>query len=386
MTGAPDPEEVDHHPSAPTARGTVRLCLTGDVMCGRGVDQIQRHPGDPRLYEGWSASALSYVELAEAAGGEIPRAVDPAYVWGIAPRVVDDMAPDAVIVNLETAVTDGGAPWPDKPVHYRMHPANAAVLGAVPIDVASLANNHVLDWSRPGLEQTLDVLDGLGIRRAGAGRTRAEAWSPAVVEMSSARTSVLAVGSPTSGIPLEWAAGDTSPGVAVVPDLSERSVRMIAETVEQRTHPDDLVVLSIHWGPNWARDIPGERRRFAHDLIDRAGVDVVHGHSSHHLQGIEVHRGHLIVHGCGDLLTDYEGIAGHERYRGDLGGLWFTDVDARSGELRRLEIVPTRLRRFRLTTPPAADLDWLESSLDTRCRRLGTRLRLDPSGHLVLEW
>ncbi len=68
--------------SGDAADARVRLLLLGDVMTGRGIDQIQRHPGHPRLYEGFVKSALEYVAIAEQANGPIPRSVDPTYVWG----------------------------------------------------------------------------------------------------------------------------------------------------------------------------------------------------------------------------------------------------------------------------------------------------------------
>jgi poly-gamma-glutamate capsule biosynthesis protein CapA/YwtB (metallophosphatase superfamily) len=59
-------------------------------------------------------------------------------------------------------------------------------------------------------------------------------------------------------------------------------------------------------------------RQFAHALIDEAGFDLVHGHSSHHPKAIEVHHGRIILYGCGDFITDYEGIKGYESFRDDL--------------------------------------------------------------------
>src|SRR5687768_1455983 len=100
------------------------LFIAGDVMTARGIDQIQAHPGDPTLYEGWLTSALEYTVLAERLHGPIPRGVDPTYIWGDTLPILDRIAPDVRLVNLETAVTDRGDPWPDKGIHYRMHPAN----------------------------------------------------------------------------------------------------------------------------------------------------------------------------------------------------------------------------------------------------------------------
>lgn len=393
-------------PSPPGESGSVTVALTGDVMCGRGIDQILRHPGSPDINERWAKSSLTYVELAEGRNGPIPRAVDPSYVWGDRLPV-----PGAVtVVNLETAVTDRGSPWPGKGIQYRMHPANVEVLLAAGIDVAVVANNHVLDWSQPGLDQTLSVLAGAGVATVGAGTTEDRAWSaaairapltnvgdarsarvvptpPAVTPTKSApRVVVLAVGSTDSGIPHTWAADGDQPGVALLPDLSDRSVDRVAAAVSGQTQPGDLVVLSIHWGPNWGYDIPSRRRRFAHRVIERAGVHLVHGHSSHHPLGMEVHQGHLVLYGCGDLLTDYEGITGHEQYRGELGGIYFATLESGSGRLRRVEIDPTLVKRFQLTKPPPGDVEWLAGMLDHQGRNLGTGVRVGSSGRLIVEW
>jgi poly-gamma-glutamate synthesis protein (capsule biosynthesis protein) len=123
-------------------------------------------------------------------------------------------------------------------------------------------------------------------------------------------------------------------------------------------------VASIHWGGNWGYEIAQAQSQFAHLLIDRGHVDVVHGHSSHHVKGIEVYRERLILYGCGDFLTDYEGIAGYERFRDDLGLMYFASVDPASGALQGLRMVPTRIRRMRLERAPLADVLWLRDVLN----------------------
>lgn len=373
--------------SATAPTGGVKLCVTGDVMLGRGIDQILRHPGDPRIYERRMTSAVDYVTLAEQHSGPIPRRVPPDYVWGDALAVLRHARPDATVVNLETAVTDRGTPWPGKRIHYRTHPANADVLLAAGVDVPVVANNHVLDWSVPGLEQTLEVLHATGVSAVGAGHDEEEAWTPAAVPASSgSRVLVLAAGLASSGIPPEWAAGPGRPGVAFLGDLSERAVDRIASVVASSPAPGDVVVMSLHWGPNWGYGIPPGHQDFARSLIDRAGVHVVHGHSSHHPLGIEVYQGRLILYGCGDLVTDYEGIRGHEHYRGELGLLYLPTVDARTGSLQALELVPTRMERFRLSRPPAEDVEWLAATLRRECTPLGTTITATDSGNMALAW
>lgn len=133
----------------PVANAPVtRFTLTGDVMLGRGIDQILPHPSPAILHEPFAKSALLYVSLAEKRNGAVPRPVPYSYVWGDA---IEDLAirgPDLRIINLETAITKAWTPAPLKGIHYRMNPANLPVLQAAGIDCCVLANNHVLDWGR----------------------------------------------------------------------------------------------------------------------------------------------------------------------------------------------------------------------------------------------
>jgi poly-gamma-glutamate synthesis protein (capsule biosynthesis protein) len=364
---------------------SLRLFLAGDVMLGRGVDQIFPQSCPPELFERACSSAEHYVELAEAAHGPIPRAVSPAYVWGDALAELSRLAPDARIANLETSITTS-EDCQAKGINYRMHPGNVAALKAARLDVAVLANNHVLDWGREGLVETLETLEGEGIRTAGAGRNLQAAEAPAILELSARRrVVVVAFGSTDSGIPASWAAAPDRPGANVLSDLGERSLAAVARLVRNVKRPGDVVIASLHWGPNWGYRIPNSHRRFAHGLIDHAGVDLVHGHSSHHPLALEVYHDHLIIYGCGDFIDDYEGIGGYERFRDDLVLMYFPEVDVRTGALRRLEMTPMRIHKFRLERPSAADTEWLGKTVRRECRRFGGAVSVTDEGSLVLE-
>jgi poly-gamma-glutamate synthesis protein (capsule biosynthesis protein) len=370
-----------------TASNAVVLFLAGDVMTGRGIDQALAHPGNPLLHEPVMKSAKGYVRLAEGVNGPIPRPVTCSYLWGAALEEFRRAGPDLRIINLETAVTTSEDDWPGKGIHYRMHPENASCLKEAEIDVCSLANNHVLDWGEQGLIETLETLKKANIRHAGAGRNRAEAEKPAVMEVpGKGRVLVFSYGLETSGILRSWAASKEKPGVNLLRNLSGETVRHIKKKIEALQRDRDIVVASIHWGPNWGHAISHEQREFAHELIDRAGVDVVHGHSSHHAKAIEVYRNKLILYGCGDLINDYEGIGGHGRFRGDLGLLYFVSVDPATGRLLRLRMTPTRMRRFEVTRAGRADSIWRRDTLNQVNRKFGTRVELGPDSRLTLQW
>ena len=366
---------------------TITLFLCGDVMTGRGIDQILPHSAPPQLFEPYVRDARQYVQLAEQRSGPIPRPVDFAYVWGEALAELQRRQPEVKLINLETSLTAGGEPWPGKGIHYRMHPANVPLLTAAGIDVAALANNHVLDWGYTGLEQTLATLHQARILTAGAGGNAAAAEAPAMVELAGqGRVLVLAFGVASSGIPARWGATAGRAGVNLLPELSAAAVARIGAQVRQVKRPGDVVVASLHWGGNWGYEIAASQQQFAHDLLDRAGVDLVHGHSSHHVQGIEVYRGKLILYGCGDLLSDYEGIGREEEFRSDLGLLYFVRVDMVTGQLARLELVPMQTRQFRLKRATKEDVLWLRATLNREGQRFGTGVERQGDDRLGLRW
>ena len=362
---------------------TVKLFLAGDVMTGRGVDQILPHPSEPRLYESWVQSALTYVELAERRHGPIARPIDSSYVWGDALAALQRERPALRIVNLETAVTSCDDAWPGKGINYRMHPANADVLSAAGIDCCSLANNHVLDWGHTGLRETLQTLHRHGVQAPGAGGDAAAAAAPAVFEIDPGRrVLVYAFCTGDSGVPDEFSATDTRAGVNRLPDLSARTVAAVAEHVRRARVAGDIVIASIHWGGNWGYAVPAGQRAFAHRLIDAGAVDLVHGHSSHHAKRIEVYRGKLVLYGCGDLLNDYEGIGGHEEYRPELATMYFPTLDT-DGRLFELTLVPLRLRRLRLEAAPPADSAWLLAMFNRESAQFNAGFESGPGNRLV---
>jgi poly-gamma-glutamate synthesis protein (capsule biosynthesis protein) len=376
-------------PSRPTigAPDEVTVSLCGDVMTARGVDQILPRPGAPNLREPFLRSAIEYVKLAERASAPIRRPVAFDYVWGDALAEWQRVRPDVRIANLETAVTARGTAAPNKAIHYRMNPENLPALSRAGFDCLVLANNHTGDFGNAGLEETLATLHGAGIRTAGAGRNDEEAAAPAIMELpGKGRVLVFAWGSVSSGVPSDWSAAKERSGVNFLRDLSEETATLIARQVRAVRQPRDVIVASLHWGDNWSFNILGDERNFAHWLIDVAGIDVVYGHSSHHVKGIEVYRERLILYGCGDFLNDYEGIAGKKEFRTDLGLIYFPTFNLASGKLQRLAMTPTQIRQMRVCRAGEEGTRWLADTLNREGEPLGTRVAHGPDGTLSLIW
>src|SRR5436190_9156040 len=364
----------------------MRLFLCGDVMTGRGIDQALAHRVNPILYEPYVRDAREYVHLAEKTHGPIRRPLTVVYIWGDGLQELERAKVDFRIVNLETAITSAETPWPGKGIHYRMHPQNIGCLSAGHISACCLANNHVLDWGHDGLSETLRTLDAAGIAHSGAGDDAEGAMQPAMLHRGAKERLLLySFGTTSSGIPQEWKATSISPGVNLLDDLSEATAARLCDQMRAHQQPDDLAVASIHWGSNWGYEIPREQITFAHRLSE-GGVAIVHGHSSHHVKAIEVFKSRLILYGCGDFITDYEGISGYERFRGDLALMYLVDLDSQSGQLVSTRLVPMHMRRFRLERTSAPDAHWLCDFLNKLGAPFGTGTRLKKGNSMMLQW
>ncbi len=365
----------------------ITLFLCGDVMTGRGIDQILPFPSDPQIHESYMKTAIGYVKLAERVVGPLPRKVSFSYIWGDALKEFERIKPDARIINLETAVTQSEDYSWSKGINYRMHPDNIPCITAAKIDCCVLSNNHVLDWGYKGLDETILSLQQARIKIAGAGRDIQAAQVPAILKVpGKGRIVIFALGSPSSGIPYGWAASKCKAGVNFIESMSSQWVDKLAALIRLNKQQGDMIVVSIHWGGNWGYSVPDKHQEFAHQLIDQAGVDVIHGHSSHHPKGLEIYKGKAIIYGCGDFLNDYEGISGHENFRGELGLMYFISWNPDSGSLNRIELTPTKIKNFRVNYCSGEESQWMANMLNREGESFGTRMELNTDNTISVLW
>ncbi|WP_226039457.1 CapA family protein [Natrinema sp. DC36] len=344
---------------------SLRIGFTGDVMLGRLVDDRQRS-----------------------------RSVGA--VWGTALERLREL--DGLVINLECVLSTRGREWQrtHRPFHFRADPEWAIpALERAGVDICALANNHVLDYEEVALRDTIEALDEAGIGHAGAGETIDEALEPAVrtIGGSSAGDDEpkpnadsdsgldIAVVSVTDNTP-EYAADEDSPGTAriemAVDDSDTR--RLVSDALERarETHPD-LLVASLHWGPNMVTEPPESFREFGRWLIED-GVDIVHGHSAHVFQGIEVHEGRPIVYDAGDFVDDYRV---DDELRNDRSFLFVLAVTP-DGQPTELRLQPTEIDdcAVREADPEAAT--WSRERIRELSEPFGTEFDRDGDG-LVLS-
>jgi poly-gamma-glutamate capsule biosynthesis protein CapA/YwtB (metallophosphatase superfamily) len=290
--------------------GPLRIALAGDAMLGRGVHRrFERRPA----YAPWA--------LLEPLLSEV----------------------DLLALNLECSVTANTERWPHKDFNFRLDPAHAQrALGALPLPsgaarFASLANNHTLDFGAEGLAETMQQLDALSWLHAGAGGDAAQAQRPALYDgPGGVRVGVLAASDHCSCRSMgSWIAGSEQPGLFYAPGHAPGA---LIEAVRALDPQVDVLVVSLHWGPNYTeRGVPGWMRRRARELVE-AGADVIVAHSAHQVLPVEVIEGRHVFYGLGDLMHDYKH---RTAYDNDLGMVARIDLEADGSQ--RVELLPFRI-------------------------------------------
>jgi poly-gamma-glutamate capsule biosynthesis protein CapA/YwtB (metallophosphatase superfamily) len=310
----------------------MRILLAGDVMLGRRVNEELKH-------------------------------VDPAYVWG-------DTLPlfrtaDIRACNLECVLSNRGRPWSATPkvFHFRSDAKNVEVLNRAGIGLVSLANNHVLDYEYDALLDMFAILERSGIRWAGAGRNRSEARRPAVLECEGVRVAMIACTDNEPG----WEATAGRPGTFYAPpDPAEARAQDLLRSVAEASRMYELVMVSLHWGPNWGYWPPQEHIAFGRALVD-SGAGLVFGHSPHVFRGIEMYRGKPIFYSAGNFVDDY---AVDEIERNDESFVFV--LDAEGGAVREITLYPTVIRRLQARRAGPRRAKDIAAKMEALCRALGT--------------
>jgi poly-gamma-glutamate synthesis protein (capsule biosynthesis protein) len=313
-------------------------------------------------------------------GGDVTRAAGehpPGWFWGDALPLLQDV--DAAIGNLECPVTVREAPWDEtfKAVLMRADPGALPILSAANVRAVALANNHTLDRRREGLMDTLAHLDDAGIAAAGAGADSAAAQRPAIFDAGGVRMALL---SATDNMPW-YGASSTRAGLNHL-NIYNREVvyrRLERWVADARGQGAEIVVLSLHWGPNYRLMPPRRFQRFARAAIDR-GVTIVHGHSAHVVQPVERHGDGLILYDTGDALDDYWQFLGYSN-----NWSYLFEIAFESNLPPGLRLWPISLHR----SPPirratVEEARRMNGRLMRRSRRFGTGFQEQPDGSLQL--
>eukprot|EP01084_Bolivina_argentea_P282692 483955_1 len=377
---------------------TVRIFLTGDIMIGRGVDQILRYPSDPSLAY-TTKTAKFYITKAEEINGKFPSYETTSkneYIWGDLMQSLNHYNPDVKLINLETTITTSNDYFPERAVHYRMHPQNIYTLKTLETHtnnnnlVCNIANNHILDYGYNGLNETIKTLYNNNISYVGVGLNINDAWKPVIIALPSknCRIFIFGCGTQSGYIPEQWTATNTKSGINMVNPYNHSKVyiqnimKHIKKHVllyHKRDNMKNIIILTIHWGSHYAFQIEQDFITFAHVLIDyneenEIGIDMIHGHSSHNIKGFEIYKNKAIFYGCGNFINDYEGRPSHSEFHKYLGFMYFVDLNVNNGNVNNVFLKGTHIKQFSITYAKDEYLMWLYYTINKLCQRFNISL------------
>ena len=217
---------------------------------------------------------------------------DPATAFGPIASVL--RAADFTALNLETAVTDRGAPQP-KTYHFRTRPVAFTALRDAGVDLVTMANNHVLDYGQAGLADTLAAARAARFPYVGIGTNAAAAWAPYVTTIRGVRIAIIGV-SQVAQLDSSWVATRTRPGEANAINLGQT---LAAVRAARRLAP--IVIVFMHWGTE-GEACPDANQLFLAPKLAAAGASIIIGAHAHMLQGSGWLGHTFVAYGMGNFL------------------------------------------------------------------------------------
>jgi poly-gamma-glutamate synthesis protein (capsule biosynthesis protein) len=306
------------------------LGFTGDVMIGRMVNEIIKKK--------------SY-----------------SYPWGNSLPLLAQA--DLRIINLETTLTTHAKKNP-KVFNFKALPDRVKTLQSAHIDIINLANNHSLDFQEEGLAETIATLDAAGIHHVGAGANIEKACKPFIIIKNGIKIGIIGY---TDNEPT-WKASDNKPGINYIRVGDIDTIKNQIATLRPLV---DIVIISSHWGPNMVQVPSSEFVEFAHAIID-SGADIIHGHSSHIFQGIEIYKNKIIMYDTGDFINDY---AVDPQLRNDQS-LFFAITIAKNGPIS-IALTPVIIKNMQVSIANGTEKEEIMLRIQQLSQQFNTTISRD---------
>ncbi len=277
---------------------TVKIHLCGDIMIGRSFNETFSHNQEFNI---WS-DTLTVLQKS-----------------------------DFVLGNLETTITNSTNKWPNKVFNFKLDSQYKNILKKANISHLNIANNHILDYNLDGMIDTGKHLDSLQITYTGAGNNVNNASKTIFKLINNTKIGIVSYSDHYN----YWQATDAKYGINYI-DLDKDNMNILKK-LEKIKNECDILILSIHYGPNYVINIPNKTKSFFHDALN-AGVDIIHGHSAHHILPIECINNKYIFYSMGDFIDDY---AVDSKFRNDLA--FIAELSIENKKIVSLTVYPTKI-------------------------------------------
>lgn len=322
----------------------MRLGFTGDVMLGRLANEVIHHHGFLYPFGDFLPILKSH---------------------------------DFNLINLETTLTTSHKKVP-KVFNFKANPDKVRCLQEANISVVNLANNHILDYSEEGMLETLETLRNAKIPYIGVGQNIEEASQALIYPTEKLTLGLIGCTDNES----DWLATNTRPGTHYIEIGNDQSTNRLFESIQKTRPIVDLLIVSLHWGPNNRETPLHAHQALAHAMIEQ-GVDIVHGHSAHVTQGVELYQNKLILYDTGDFVDDY--MVG-PYLRNDYTFLFQVEVnllEKGQATIASLTLIPGLISNCQVNLAPASEYRKILSRMELLSQAFGTRFE-EREGKLIL--
>ena len=311
---------------------SITICFIGDIMLGRYINEKM----DPTLNT--FISKLTRIDNA----GYSDNAMK--IIYGQTYKIINKC--DLLVGNLESCITNR-MDREKKAFNFRIHPKYSRALKIHKNMFLNVANNHIMDYQIEGMYDTLNDLDKLDIKYSGAGKNIQEAIKPVIMDIGGIKIGIIGCADHYD----YWGATNNKPGIYYV---DYNNYGHILNHIKETKRNVDILIMSIHWGWNFIKGIDNKYQKFARDVFD-AGVNIIHGQSSHHVKCIRYNNTHMVMYGIGDFVNDY---TVNDAYRSNLGVIVKVSTDGKS--IQRVSIHPTEVDDGKVTIlHPGKERDYI---------------------------
>ncbi|GLZ75557.1 hypothetical protein Afil01_03640 [Actinorhabdospora filicis] len=334
-----------------TAALTAAVLLFATAACGSsGDDGTAASPPSPPAASSSAPRDSATIAIAgdvHFEGRVADLLANPATAFGPVAEVF--RSADYAMVNFETSVTERTTAQP-KQYKFKTSPAAFQAVKDAGIDLVSLANNHVLDFGRGGLEDTLAAADAAGVPHIGAGANTAAALAPVIADLNGTRVAFIGV-SQIWELWDTWMAGDDRPGIAHTAHED-----LVTEAVRDAKKQADVVILMMHWGTEGQECPNGEQKDWAKRLSE-AGADAIIGTHAHLMQGEGRLNDSYVFYGLGNFLWWWD-----DAFSNDTGVL---ELTVSGGHLTGTRFVPAHISSTGQPIPSSgAEAERISGKLD----------------------
>jgi poly-gamma-glutamate capsule biosynthesis protein CapA/YwtB (metallophosphatase superfamily) len=297
--------------------GNIVICFTGDTMLGRDiVEDYDNHYLENSFDSKFRTHSMETIYDNYLLNNYLKKC-------------------DLLVGNLETTITNHNEK-DKKTFNYRIREANMGFLKINKNQFFSIANNHILDYNEKGMSDTIKNLQRMDIKFSGAGKNLFDAQTIAKFTIKGKRIGILGCTDHYE----KWKASATKPGIYFIDYNNYNELLSYISSIKKEL---DILILSIHWGQNYKNGIDDKYQKFAKKVIN-AGIDIIHGHSSHHIKCIRTNGKKIIIYGNGDFINDY---AIDSQFRNDLGMI--VRISIKRDNSFDIYVVPTQIQNKKVS-------------------------------------